>query len=160
MKRYYLLTLLLSFVVSCKHTGEALPASYPETAVGIFKDGIYIVQDSIALRREWRKALNKAGENYDLQNFKIEATTTSGDVKKQCFLLTATATAGKVKAAAVLLKKEDSFYFDENNPATVMCGSECANGCLPTAITNANGIIRLVCSSCTTCSKTDVLLIF
>lgn len=160
MKRYYLLILLLLFVMSCKHTNEAPPVSYPETAVGISNAGAYIVQDSIALRQEWGKALDKAGENYDLQNFKIEATTTSGDVKKQCFLLTATATDGKVKAAAILLKKENSFYFDENNPATVMCISECTIGCLPTAIANANGTIRLVCSSCTTCSKTDVLLIF
>jgi len=160
MKHYCAIILLFLFVVSCKHANDAPPASYPETAVGLLKNGVYIVQDSVALAKQWDNALHKAGENYNLQNFKIHATITKGAVKKQCFLLTATTNDKKVKAAAVLLKKANSFYFDESNPASVLCRADCTAGCLPTAIVTANGGIQLVCTACANCIKTDVLLIF
>lgn len=163
MKHYYAAILLLLFVFSCKKTNEvpAITTNYPETAVGTYKNGSYIVQDSVALGQQWNNALHNAGENYNLQNFKILHTTASGNIKQQCFILTATANKGNVKAAVLLVNKDGKLYFEDSSVSGILCASDCGNGCNPIAVANANStVVRLVCSSCSTCIKTDVLLIF
>jgi len=160
MKHYYLVILLLLLFVSCKKTNEAPLVSYHEMEIGTDSNGVFTITDTVTLEQEWNKALSKAGQSAVLEDFKIVTVITDGPVKKECFILVASESKGIIKVASLLLKRNNSFYFDPDNPANIICTGDCTNGCLPTAMTNASGVVRLVCSACGDCEKSDVLLSF
>lgn len=164
MKSHFIALLLLLLVAaSCKKDVQPEKTSYPEIAVGNFKNGIYTVENQGILKQEWEKQLRAAGINSEIASFKIGKLKIEGDghtVGSIHYMgLTAVTKDGKSSLCALLDPKDGGhFYFNQDTPA-IICSGTCPDGCNPSGVLK-NGNFFLVCSECADCVKTEFVLNF
>lgn len=159
MKSKLLAVLFVLLLASCKNDTAPKTGDYPESIVGTAKGETYTATGTDVIKEHWEKALNEKGGNKHLVAFEIVKSKTQGDTVKDFFMIVAKCDDGHSTMAALLKKKGNEFYFDKNNPVSIICTGECNGGCLPAA--NAkNGAVFLMCSSCADCIKTDHSLNF
>lgn len=156
MKRLFTVFLFL-LVLSCKNErGATVGSIYPEEAAAVVKDGAVKLLDEAELAGSWGKRTG----GLKLIAFEVIKGKTEDDAAEDYYMVLARTEEG-IKVAALLEMKGDKFYFDtagqENAESylLVVCKGACAQGCLP-VVKLDNGILRIVCSACTDCSKKEV----
>ena len=156
--RYCLKLILLVFLLaSCTKATDKAAAPMPDRVIGSIKNNVYSVVNTKDIKHEWETALAIAGDTLTLDDFKIEKSVTTGDSKIECFMIMAKSSDGKTSVAALINQKDNYFYFIEDNFVSVVCKAECKDGCLPVAL-SYKGVVKLVCSNCTACIKSDVMV--
>lgn len=157
MKRLF--TVLLIFIlISCKKEGSAdISGSVPPgQAVASNEKGVLTVLDEDKIAKSWE---GKMDGSIKLTAFEVVKGKTEGDKEEEFYMLVARTNDGAAMVASLLELRGNQFYFlsdkDSESYVLVICKGECDGGCMPVA-KNANGITRLICSSCADCEKNEI----
>jgi len=150
--------LFVIVLISCKKGSgtDSTGTTDPGQAVAVNKNGVLSVVDEDKIASSWEANMNNGSR---LTAFEVVKGKTEGDKEEEFYMLIARTDSGTAMVASLLELKEDKFYFstgkDTGSYVLVVCKGECEGGCLPVA-KNANGITRLICSSCADCEKNEI----
>ena len=155
MKRYLLAIAFILLFSACKDTVPEPPKrEYPLLAVGTVADnGSYTVANKDIIKQHWAQTAHNSIGNASIVSFEIVKSLTTNDKGQEFFMLTAKVSNNEALLSALLIKKGKSFYFEEEGTITA-CVSKCGTGCLPAGIYQ-NGRVRLYCTTCADCEKTE-----
>jgi hypothetical protein len=159
MKRYYFAIVLVVLLISCKQSDTQADSSnggpYPAVVVSTLHKGIYeAVPHADIIKQEWAKKLEPGNTITDLKIVKSKIT---GNKQLDFYMLVATAGPDKTTMATLLTEKNGALYFEQESGIITLCSSKCPDGCQPYGIWQ-NGKIRIVCSPCPECLKTEEFL--
>lgn len=148
MKKLLLLLVAMLALISCKKDGKQQPV-YPAMQVAKKDGNAFRVLNGSVLKVEWEKellALQTKIKGFEVEEIKVKGTGIIATV------IVAYCKDGKTAIGALLNEKQGFYYFDPN-AAMVVC-SGCTEGCKPNPVIK-NGEIKLMCSTCDKCVKTD-----
>jgi hypothetical protein len=148
MKKLLLLLAAIFILISCKKEENPQPV-YPAMEVASKEGNAFKILNDSVLKVEWEKELPDA--HAKIRGFEVEEVKVKG-ANATVTVIVAYCKDGKTTVGALLTEKGGYYYF-EPDAAMVMC-SGCVGGCKPEPV-DKGGNIKLMCSTCDKCVKTD-----
>lgn len=155
MRNLCLIVLFSIVLFSCNGEKKYGKPNYLKDSVGKVENGKFIVTNAEAIKAAWTSMPGNAEEFY---SFDIVHGLTQGDAEEEYYLLLSKNKGGDVKTAAMLVLRDNKFYFEE--PAEISayiritCSGECTDDCNP-VVKISEGNRYLLCSSCPECRKVE-----